>query len=90
VPDDLRAAVEAVAAALDAFCAAPDSVAVIGAVDQAAAAVAVLEPDLTGEVLRRLVAAIARCHRAGLADSPQLRTARRRAAVALQIDPRWA
>jgi hypothetical protein len=42
VPFDLRAAVEAVAVALDALCAAPDSAAVIGAIDQAGAAMAVL------------------------------------------------
>ncbi|QJY51154.1 hypothetical protein [Pseudonocardia broussonetiae] len=89
MPDDLRAAVEAVAVALDALRAAPGAVAVIGAVDQAAAAVAVLEPDLTGQVLQQLVLTIEHGHRVGLAHSPQLERAYRAAAVALQIDPRW-
>jgi hypothetical protein len=62
---------------------------VTGAVDQAGAAVAVAEPDLTAQVLQRLVVTIEHCHRAGLAHSPQLQTARRAAAVALQVDPRW-
>jgi hypothetical protein len=54
MPNDLRAAVEAVAVALDVLHADPGSVAVIGAVDQAAAAVAALGPDRTGLVLQRL------------------------------------
>lgn len=89
VPDDLRAAVEAVAVALAALRAAPGAVAVIGAVDQAGAAVAVLEPDLTRQVLQQLVVTIEHCRRAGLAESPQLEIARRAAAAALQIDLRW-
>jgi hypothetical protein len=89
VPGDLPAAVEAVAVALDLLRVAPAGVAVIGAVDQAGAAVAVLEPDLTGQVLRRLVVTIGHCHRAGVAESPQLEVACRAAALALQIDLRW-
>ena len=49
---------EAVAVALDALCAAPDSAAVIGAIDQAGAAMAVLKPDLTGQDLQQLLVTI--------------------------------
>jgi hypothetical protein len=88
VSDDLYAAVEAVVVALEALRAAPHSVAVTAALDQAAAAAALLEPDLTGQVLQRLVGTIERCHRVGRASSPQLEAACRAAAVALQINPR--
>ena len=49
---------EAVAVALDALCAAPDSAAVIGAINQAGAAMAVLKPDLTGQDLQQLLVTI--------------------------------
>jgi hypothetical protein len=89
VSDDLYAAVEAVAVALDALCAAPHAVAVTAALDQAAAAAALLEPDRTGQVLQLLVGTIERCHRVGRASLPQLQAACRAAEMALQIDPRW-
>lgn len=87
--DQLRAAVEAVAVALDALRAASTSVAVTAALDQARAAAGALEPDPTGQVLARLVERIEHCHRAGLGHSPQLESACRAAAVALRIDLRW-
>lgn len=86
---ELHKAVEAVAAALDMLGNTPNSVTVTGALDQAAAAVAVLDSDATAAVLQRLVVAIEHCHRAGPARSPQLDAARRRATVVLQNDPRW-
>jgi hypothetical protein len=55
----------------------------------AAAAAALLEPDLTGQVLQLLAGTIERCHRVGRASLPQLQAACRAAEMALQIDPRW-
>jgi hypothetical protein len=89
VPDELRAAVDAVAVALAALQAAPAGAGVLATVDQAAAEVAALEQDLTFQALRRVVIEIEACHRAGLADSPRLGVACRAARVALQIDARW-
>ena len=83
MPGDLRSAVDAVAGAVAALRAAP------GSVDQAAAAVAVLERDLTAEVLQRLVTHIEHCQRAGLAHSPMLAAGCRAVGVALLLDPRW-
>jgi hypothetical protein len=84
----LRAAATTVGVALDMLRTAPGSPAVLGAVDQAAAAVAVLTPDLTGQALRRLVIDIEHCHRSGVAHSPRLETDLRAAMLALLIDPR--
>jgi hypothetical protein len=89
VPDELRAAVDAVAVALAALRAAPAGAGVLAAVDQSAAEVAALEQDLSFLALRRVVIEIEVCHRAGLADSPRLEAACRAARVALLIDPRW-
>jgi hypothetical protein len=86
VPGDLRSAVDAVAGAVAAL---PGSVAALSAVDQAAAAVAVLEQDLTAEVLQRLASHIEHCRRAGLAHSPMLAAGCRAVGVALLLDPRW-
>jgi hypothetical protein len=66
---------------------APRSLAVLGAVDQAAASVAVLKPDLAARARHRLVATLEDCHRVGLTHSPWLEAAYRSTAVALQIDP---
>jgi hypothetical protein len=89
MPAQLRAASATVGVALETLHAAPGSPAVLGAVDQAAAAVAVLTPDLTGQALRRLVIDIEHCHRSGVAHSPQLETDLRAAMLALLTDPRW-
>jgi hypothetical protein len=85
----LRSVVDAVAGAVAALRAAPDSVAALSEVDQAAAAVAVLERDLTAEVLQRLVSHIEHCRRTGLAHSPMLAAGCRAVGVALLLDPRW-
>lgn len=85
--DELRTAVEAIGVALDALEDAPGSPMVLAAVDQAAAAVATLEPGLTAQTLQRLLAMIAQCHQAGMAHSRQLEAALRAAVVALQIAP---
>jgi hypothetical protein len=58
-------------------------------VDQAAAPVAVLTPDLTGQTPRRLVIDIEHCHRSGVARSPRLETNLGAAMLALLTDPRW-
>ena len=89
VADDLRAAIEQVGVALDALRAAPAGAGVLAAVDQAAAAVAALQPDLTVLSLRRTLLEIEMCHRAGLTDSPSLDIALSAVRLALEIDPRW-
>jgi hypothetical protein len=62
---------------------------VVGAVDQAAAAVAALDQDLTAAVLQRLVITISGCHRAGLGHSPELAASCQTVTIALHVDPRW-
>jgi hypothetical protein len=89
VPDDLRGAVEAVAIALDELRTDPGSPAGIGTVGQAAAAVMVLQPNLTREALQQLVVVIDDCHQSGSPNSEQLDAAWRAAATALQTDIRW-
>jgi hypothetical protein len=62
---------------------------VVASVDQATAAVATLEHDVTAEVLRRLLVTIEGSHRAGLGHSTRLEASARTVGIALQIDPRW-
>jgi hypothetical protein len=88
VRDELRVAVDAVGVALRALRADAEVVRVGAAVDQASAAVAALGPDLTTQVLQRLLADIEHCHRAGLADSPLVRMSWSAAVAALLADPR--
>jgi hypothetical protein len=87
---DLDVAVEAVTTALAELRAAPGSAAVRNAVDMAASAVDALDPDLTAEVLHRLVVSVENCHRDGVPHSPRLAVCRRSTSVALRLDPRWS
>ncbi|WP_028934699.1 hypothetical protein [Pseudonocardia spinosispora] len=87
---DLKNAVAAVSTALTALRHDPRSTAVRHALDRATDAVSALEPDLTAEVLKRLVASIADCHREGVTHSRRLAVCHRSTRVALRLDPRWA
>lgn len=87
---DLKDAVASVSTALAALRDDPRSTAVRRALDRATDAVSALEPDLTAEVLNRLVVSIADCHRDGLTQSRRLAICRRSTRVALRLDPRWA
>jgi hypothetical protein len=89
VPERLYAAVKATGVALDALCDAPGSVRVLSALDQAGAAVSVLEPDLTARALGVVLVRIEQCYRAGLARSSQMEASVRTLAMALRIDERW-
>ncbi|HEY1971019.1 MAG TPA: hypothetical protein VGH89_23900 [Pseudonocardia sp.] len=86
---ELDVAVDAVTAALAALRAEPRSSAVHTAVQRATAAVDALTPDLTAEVLHRLVVSIEDCHRDGVSNSARLAVCRRSTSVALRLDPRW-
>lgn len=86
---DLKHAVSSVGTALAALRDDPRAPAVRQAVDRATDAVAALEPDLTAEVLKRLVTSIADCHRDGVGHSRRLAICRRSISTALRLDPRW-
>jgi hypothetical protein len=86
---DLRVAVEQISVALDELRAGPVGGAVLAAIDQAAAAVAALGPDMTVLCLRRTLLEIEACHRDGLTTSPRLEIALSAVRLALQIDPHW-
>ncbi|HEX4358272.1 MAG TPA: hypothetical protein VH141_12160 [Pseudonocardia sp.] len=86
---DLDRAIDAVTEALAALRAEPGSAEVRDAVDRANDAVDALSPNVTTEVLHRLVVSIADCHRNGVPNSPRLAVCRRSTLVALRLDPRW-
>jgi hypothetical protein len=86
---DLDRAIDAVTEALAALRAEPGSVEVRDAVERANDAVDALSPNVTTEVLHRLVVSIADCHRNGVSTSPRLAVCRRSTLVALRLDPRW-
>ncbi|HEX4250404.1 MAG TPA: hypothetical protein VH008_21245 [Pseudonocardia sp.] len=86
---DLDHAIDAVTEALAELRAEPGSADVRDAVDRANDAVDALAPNVTTEVLHRLVVSIADCHRDGVRSSARLAVCRRSTLVALRLDPRW-
>lgn len=84
--------VEAVAAALDGVLTAlrghPGDVAMVAALDQARAAVADVDDELTRGIVARMLTEVERCHRVGAASSPRLEAWCRTPNVALYIASR--
>lgn len=87
--DTLGRAVYAVAAALAELREDPVAESVRYHIDMAEQALAPLGRDLTTTVLRRLLASIEACHRAGQPDSGSLADREQSTVRALRLDPRW-
>lgn len=87
--EELVRAVHAVSAALVQLRAGPAADSVRCRIDAAERALAPLGRDLTTTVLRRLLASVEACHRAGLPDSGSLADRERSTVRALRLDPRW-
>lgn len=87
--DTLIPAVHAVAAALAELREDPAVESVRDHIHMAEQALAPLGRDLTTTVLRRLLASIDACHRAGYSDSASLADRERSTVRALRLDPRW-
>lgn len=87
--DELVRAVHAVCEALVELRADPTAVSVRHRIEVAEQALAPLGRDLTTIVLKRLLASIEACHRAGQPDSGSLADRERSTVRALRLDPRW-
>ncbi len=87
--DILVHAVHAVSAALVELRADPAAACVRYRIEDAERALAPLARDLTTIVLKRLLASIDACHRAGQSDSGSLADRERSTVRALRLDPRW-
>jgi hypothetical protein len=66
----------------------PGDLAKVAALDQARAAVADVDDELTREIVARMLTEVERCHRIGAAYSPRLKTWCRTTNVALYIASR--
>jgi hypothetical protein len=87
--EELVHAVHAVCAALVELRADPTAACVRYRIEDAEQALVPLARDLTTIVLRRLLASIEACHRAGQSDSGTLADRERSTVRALRLDPRW-
>lgn len=87
--ETLTRAVHAVAAALVELRADPVAESVRHRIDAAEQILAPLGKDLTTIVLRRLLASLEDCHRAGQPDSARLADREHSTVRALRLDPRW-
>lgn len=86
-PADLAAALAAVTSALVSLRRDPRSSDVDETVRRALVAVDALAPGVTQVVLRRVLASVDECHRAGVPSSIPLRVRTRAAGRAIRLDP---